>query len=163
MTAMSNSHSSRRIPRAARYIIGALLILFVLMQFVRFVIPRFRLDNPPVTTTVNWDSAETQQLWNTACADCHSNETVYPWYSYIAPVGWLVARDVQKGRDHLNVSTNHCVELDEIEEVIREGEMPLPIYTITHPDAILTDAQRETLIAGLQATFGEARSDSDND
>ena len=124
-----------------------------LMQLGQFVIPEFRLDNPPVTQTVNWDSPQTERLWNQACADCHSNETVYPWYSYIAPIGWLVAHDTHEGRDNLNISTDERVDVREIVEVIREGEMPMPIYTITHADARLTDAQRQALIDGLLATF----------
>lgn len=157
MAALTDRNTGgRRLPRIALYGVGAILVLFVLMQFARFVIPSFRMDNPPVTATVNWDSPETRALWDTACADCHSNETIYPWYSYIAPPGWLIARHVNKGRDHLNVSTNHRIDLEEMVEVIRDGEMPLASYTLLHPDANLDDAQRETLIAGLQATFGNS-------
>lgn len=145
---------SRRIPRFLIYGLVIILVGFGLIQFVRFVVPDFQLDNPPVTHTINWNSAETERLWKTACADCHSNETVYPWYSYVAPVGWLVAKDVQDGRDDLNVSTNHRIDVGEMVEKIREGEMPLPIYTVMHGDAVLSDADKETLINGLRATFG---------
>ncbi len=144
---------ARRIRQLLMWGAGILIAGFVLLQIVRFVVPEFKLDNPPVTQNVVWDSPETKQLWDHACADCHSNETVYPWYSYIAPVGWLVAHDTHEGRDALNISEDRRIEWDELIEVIEEGEMPLPIYTTMHPDANLSAAQRETLIAGIRATF----------
>jgi len=152
---MTDSTENTKTPRRriAIYSFAVLLGVFGLMQFARFVVPDFKLDNPPVTHTVQWDSVETERLWNTACADCHSNETVYPWYSYVAPVGWLVAHDTHEGRSELNVSTNHRIDVEEMVEVIREGEMPLPIYTITHTDARLSDAEQQALINGLQTTF----------
>lgn len=132
---------------------GALIVIFGAMQLVRFVVPDFQLDNPPVTQTVVWSSPEAEQLWRSACADCHSNETVYPWYSYIAPVGWLVAHDTHEGRDALNISTDRRVEWDEMVEQLQEGEMPPQVYTVIHADARLTTAQIETLASGIRATF----------
>ena len=154
MNTAASQQTSNRNSRKLVYGIGAVIIIFVIMQFVRFFIPEFALDNPPVTNTVAWDSPETEALWQTACADCHSNETVYPWYAYIAPVGWLVAHDTHEGRSKLNISDGSEIELREMIEVIEEGEMPLPIYIPMHPDANLTDSQRTALIDGLRATFG---------
>ncbi len=151
-TDFSPTHT-RRLPRIWVWGTGILVVGFVLLQLVRFVIPEFQPDNPPVTQRIVWNSQETEQLWNQACAACHSNETVYPWYSYIAPVGWLVAHDTHEGRGELNISEDNRVEWDEMIEVIEEGEMPLPIYVTIHPEANLSDAQRETLIAGIRATF----------
>ena len=146
--------ATRRIPRRRVYGVGILLIgVFGLMQFGRFVVPEFKLDNPAVTHTVNWDSPETERLWNQTCADCHSNETVYPWYSYVAPIGWLVAHDTHEGRGKLNISENFRVDIHEMIAVIQEGEMPLPIYTITHPEARLSDTEKQALIKGLQTTL----------
>ncbi len=133
--------------------VGILVIGFVLLQMIRLVIPEFQPDNPPVTQNVVWNSPEAEQLWDQACADCHSNETIYPWYAYVAPVGWLVAHDTHEGRDALNVSENRRIEWGEMIEVIEKGEMPLPIYITMHPEANLSGAQRETLIAGIKATF----------
>lgn len=145
-----------KLSRSSTMILGGLVGVFVLMQFGRFVIPEFKLDNPPVTQTVSWNSPETERLWDAACADCHSNETVYPWYSYVAPVGWLVAHDTHEGRDKLNVSNGNLHELDEVREVVMEGEMPMPIYLPMHPEARLTDAEKQTLIEGIQVTFAGA-------
>lgn len=149
----SQSTTSRPMMRIFTYGASALIGVFVLMQFGRFVIPEFKLDNPPVTHTVNWDSPETERLWTAACADCHSNETIYPWYSYVAPVGFLVARDTHEGRRKLNVSENNMGELDEVSEVVHEGEMPMPIYTIMHPEARLSDAERQALVNGLEISL----------
>ncbi len=110
--------------------------------------------NPPVTTTIQWDSPETEALARRACFDCHSNETVWPFYSYIAPMAFLVAHDVEEGRDHLNFSTDTRFETREMRQEIERGNMPLPIYLPLHPEAQLTDAEKQQLIAGLQATFG---------
>jgi len=148
-----NTNSARRFPKILVWIVGGLAVVFVLLQLVRFIVPDFQLDNPPVTQTITWSSPEAEQLFRQTCADCHSNETVYPWYSYIAPFGWLVAHDVHEGRDELNISTSRRFEWDEMVEKIEEGEMPPPIYLPMHPEANLTDAQKETLIAGIRATF----------
>ena len=148
-----NTNSARRFPKILVWIVGGLAVVFVLLQLVRFIVPDFQLDNPPVTQTITWSSPEAEQLFRQTCADCHSNEAVYPWYSYIAPFGWLVAHDVHEGRDELNISTSRRFEWDEMVEKIEEGEMPPPIYLPMHPEANLTDAQKETLIAGIRATF----------
>jgi hypothetical protein len=140
--------------RNGLYGVGVLVAVFGLMQLPRFVVPEFKLDNPPVTNVVNWDSPQTQRLWNQTCGDCHSNETVYPWYSYVAPMGWLVAHDTQEGRRELNISENHRINVNKIISVIREGEMPPPIYTVIHRNANLSDADQQALLDGLRATFG---------
>jgi len=154
---MSQSPHTALPPRRTRriwvWVIGVIAGLFVIIQFFRFFIPDLRLDNPPVTQTIAWDSPETEQLFRQACADCHSNETVYPWYSYVAPVGWLIAHDTHEGRSELNISVDRGVEWDEMIEEIEEGEMPLPIYTMMHPEAKLSAAQREALMNGIRATF----------
>ena len=79
---------------------GILVVLFVAAQ----LIPVNR-TNPSVTTQLNWDSQQTKTLAYRACTDCHSNETTWPWYSYIAPASWLVYYDVERGRSELNLST----------------------------------------------------------
>lgn len=112
--------------------------------------------NPPVTQEVQWDSATTRDLAKRACYDCHSNETQWPWYSHVAPVSWLVQRDVDEGREKLNFSEwdKPQKEAHEAAEAVREGEMPMWIYLPTHPEARLTDAEKQALITGLEATMG---------
>ena len=139
------------------FIIGA-FALFVLIQLV----PYGRAHtNPPVVQEPQWDSPQTRELMQRACFDCHSNETVWPWYSNIAPVSWLVQRDTDEGREKLNFSEwgRGEQEVDEIFEVVKEGEMPLPIFLITHPEARFTPVETEALIAGILATFGSGDDD----
>ena len=81
-------------------LVGILLVAFIGIQ----LIPVNR-TNPAVTTPIKWDSPQTEALARRACLDCHSNETVWPWYSYVAPASWLIYYDVQQGRSMLNLST----------------------------------------------------------
>ncbi|APF17230.1 cytochrome c [Caldithrix abyssi DSM 13497] len=114
-------------------------------------------DNPPVVREPNWDSPKTRALFFRACADCHSNQTQWPWYSHIAPVSWLVQYDVNEGREHFNVSmwgVQKRNEGDEAAEELTEGEMPLWFYVILHPKARLSEGEKNELIKGLKATFG---------
>lgn len=112
-------------------------------------------ENPPVAAEPSWDSAQTRELAVRACFDCHSNETVWPWYSSVAPMSWLVQRDVDEGREELNYSEwNGGQEGDESAESVRQGWMPPNSYTAIHPDARLTEAELAALADGLHATFG---------
>lgn len=112
--------------------------------------------NPPVLQEPAWDRPETRRLARLACFDCHSNETVWPWYSNIAPVSWLVQRDVMEGRAELNFSEwdRPQKEAKESAKVIRAGEMPPRTYLPAHPEARLSPLDREALAAGLQASLG---------
>ena len=118
-----------------------LVIILILIQFI----PVSR-DNPVVTQEVQWDSAGTRALTQSACYDCHSNETVWPWYSYVAPASWLITHHVEDGRRHLNFS-----EWDqpnegerEIARSITSGNMPLWDYLLLHPEAKLAEAKTKT-------------------
>ena len=94
-----------------------------------------------------------QQILDVACYDCHSNNTRYPWYANIQPVASFMANHVDEGKHELNFNEftkrrvaiqNH--KLEEVVEMIKEGEMPISSYTITHTDARLTTEQKQTLI-----------------
>ena len=128
---------------------------FLLLQLVPYGRAH---ENPPVVAEPNWDSPQTRELAQRACFDCHSNETVWPWYASVAPVSWLVQHDVDEGRQYLNFSewgTNgEGEEAGELYEVILEGEMPMSNYLITHPEARLTDGEMAALAEGLVTTAG---------
>jgi mono/diheme cytochrome c family protein len=109
--------------------------------------------NPAGGRQIAWDSPRTERLMTDACMDCHSNRTTWPWYSNIAPVSWLVQKDVEAGRRELNLSTGE-IELEEMIETIREGSMPPWVYKPTHPGAWLSDQEKQDLIRGLETTFG---------
>ena len=97
-------------------------------------------------------------LFKRSCMDCHSNQTAWPWYSYVAPASWLVERDVRRGRDHLNLShwqqytfSQQSKLLADIASAVKNGEMPLPQYAFIHRGAKLTDAQRDTIYQWARA------------
>lgn len=136
-----------------RFAILAIVVLLVLIQLV----PYGRAHtNPPVVQEPAWDSPTTRALAKRACFDCHSNETAWPWYTNVAPVSWMIQRHVDEGRQKLNFSdwgNSREREVDEIAEVILEGEMPLPNYLPMHPEARLTPAEKQALIDGLNASL----------
>lgn len=103
---------------------------------------------------IAWDSPRTEALAQRACMACHGGTPPTPWYTKIAPVSWFTNHHVNEGREHLDFATRHKVEIDEISDEIREGEMPLSSYTWLHPEAKLSESEKEALITGLQKTFG---------
>ena len=120
--------------------------------------------NPPVGAEPTWDSPQTRVLAKQACFDCHSNETEWPWYSNVAPVSWLVQRDVNEGRAMLNFSEwqRRYEEAGEAPEEVLEGEMPPRMYTMMHAHARLSQSDRDRLAQGLARTLGQ-RSHGDKD
>jgi len=113
--------------------------------------------NPPVLREPAWDSPETRDLAKRACFDCHSHETVWPWYSRIAPVSWLVRYDVEEGRGELNFSdwqngARKAERPDKMRREISGGDMPPLQYRLAHPEARLQDEEKRRLIDGLTAT-----------
>lgn len=122
-------------------------------------------DNPPVRGEPNWDSAPTRQLASDACFSCHSNETKWPWYSNIAPVSWMIQRDVDEGREALNFSEwdREQEEAEEAAETVADGEMPPLRYELANPDARLSDEEQNRLIRGLTKTLGAEERNADED
>ncbi|WP_420322880.1 heme-binding domain-containing protein [Flagellimonas sp.] len=131
-----------------------LLIVLIGMQFYRpeknqsdlkTYVAAFELETNP--------SEEVKVILKTACYDCHSANTRYPWYNNIAPVSYWLDHHVEEGKEHLNFSDweNYTVKkkdhkLEELIEEVEEGEMPLNSYTWTHEDARLTEAQKKLLM-----------------
>lgn len=141
--------------RRARTIIKWTALGFVVVLVAIQFVPYGRdHSNPAGGRQIAWDSPRTEQLMTGACMDCHSNLTKWPWYSNVAPISWLVQKDVEDGREALNLSTDGEVEVDEMIEAIREGSMPPWQYKPTHPGARLSDQEKQDLIRGLEATFG---------
>jgi len=136
-------------------IIISLIAAAVAIQFIPYGKDH---TNLPIMSEPQWDSPRTKELFNRACADCHSHETKYPWYSNIAPISWLMMHDIEEGREHFNVSVWGIQKKNEGEDAakeVREGEMPMWIYTMPHPEARLSDTEKQDLINGLEKTFGK--------
>ena len=136
-----------------RIVTYSVLGLFVVIQFIPSEIPPVQMDNPNDIIKNGAVDAQIGDILKSSCYDCHSNETHYPWYSYVAPVSWLVIHDVEEGRDELNFSEwasftkkRQSKKSNEIGEEVEEGNMPMPIYTLTHPGAKLSSENKQILI-----------------
>jgi mono/diheme cytochrome c family protein len=118
-------------------------------------------SNPPVRQEPPWDSPRTRELFRRACFDCHSNETVWPWYANLAPVSWIVQNDVEGGRAHLNFSEWDRPQrsAEDVALVVLEGEMPPWIYRPLHPEARLSGTEQRELVAGAERSLGPQRSE----
>jgi hypothetical protein len=132
-----------------------LLVLAGLMIVIQFI-PSNLPDNEPTAGydffTMHEVPDEIEELIRASCYDCHSQEVTYPWYSYVAPVSWLVSRDVKVGRANLDFSKwetlskkDQIVLAEEIGEEVMMGTMPMPIYGIMHREARLDTAQRQQI------------------
>ncbi|RTZ50137.1 cytochrome C [Chryseobacterium arthrosphaerae] len=129
------------------------LVAFTLIQFI----PIDRV-NKPVDSAVNFvDYAKAPEkvstLLKNACYDCHSNETVYPKYAFIAPISWSVKSHVNEGRGHMNFSVwgTYNKELKESMlnksvQTLQNKTMPMPGYIVYHKEANLSEAERSLLI-----------------
>jgi len=129
--------------------------IFVLIQFIPFGHDH---TNPPVVSEPNWDSAQTKAVFQKACFDCHSNETIWPWYSNIAPMSWLVQVDVNEGRSRMNFSewnAQNGINADFISMMVTSGEMPPLQYLLMHPDARLSQAEKDQLVQGIKTTLSQ--------
>lgn len=149
-----------------RWILGSLAALLLAIQLV----PVER-TNPPVEAEVDAPPAVLAVLQR-ACYDCHSNQTVWPWYSRVAPVSWLVASDVAEGREHVNFTTWNRLDpeqradaIHDVGEEVSEGEMPLWYYLPLHPSARLSEAERSSIRqwTGVAGESGPRRDDDDDD
>lgn len=133
-------------------IFGWAVLLFALIQ----LIPIDR-SNPPLEGKHNFVEVmntpiEIRQLLKTSCYDCHSNETVYPSYAYVAPISWSVKHHINKGRRHLNFSEWGTYNREMKEGMLKnaigdleENRMPLAGYVAQHPEAKLTPDQKQRL------------------
>jgi len=128
------------------------LIFIAVIQFV----PVDRTNKPVVKRDNFVDIYKTppkiQILLKNACYDCHSNETVYPKYAYVAPVSWSIKQHVNEGREHLNFSEwrtfNRDLKKNMLESSaadLKQNRMPLPGYIAQHPEARLSGAEKVIL------------------
>lgn len=136
-----------------------LLILAAVLVAIQFIRPARNdgsVAGPHFIGTQHPVPPAVQQVLAAACYDCHSNQTRYPWYARVQPVGWWLAQHVNDGKRHLNFSefTTYTTKragrkLDECLELVKEGEMPLSSYTWMHQDARLNAEQKALVLAWL--------------
>ena len=125
-----------------------IIALFFAIQFVPSNLPEVNDDTSGDLIVMENAPENVSSILHKACYDCHSNQTHYPWYSYVAPIAWLVADDTRMGREELNFSEWSTLSkrrkikvLKEMAEETEKKKMPLPVYTIVHKDAILSDEE----------------------
>ena len=133
-----------------------LLIAVVVIQFVQPARNKSGQALQTDITRVYPVPANIQALFKSACYDCHSNNTRYPWYSHIQPVGWWLTHHINEGKEELNFSDfgsysfkRRMSKLRSIENSINDGSMPLLSYTLLHKDARLTEEEKRLIIAWL--------------
>ena len=144
--------------RVLKWIAIVLIVVFLGIQFIRPA-----RTNPPVdeSQTIFARTQMTPQvsvILDRSCSDCHSNKTVWPWYSNVAPVSWLISDDVNEGRQALNLSEwgklaedRQDRKLRQICDEVSDGVMPLSYYLPMHPHARLSAEDKKTLCDWTEA------------
>ena len=142
--------------KTGRKLLVALIVLLVIAQLA----PYPPAENPPLGQEVP-APPEVRTILRVSCYDCHSNETVWPWYSNVIPAKWFVRGHVVEGRGHLNFSTweqyppqGAARKLEEVVEMVQEGKMPLPSYLRMHSDAALSPEGQTRIIDWARALGG---------
>lgn len=133
--------------------VGLLIVLIALQFFQPEKNQTEDADYVALFETETKAPKELKEVLKTACYDCHSDNTVYPWYANIAPVSYWLDEHIEHGKEELNFSdwANYSAKkkdhkLDEVVEEVEEGKMPLDEYTWTHTEARLTAAQKKMLM-----------------
>ena len=145
---MSSAVGGAVVKHKWKVLLWIVAITMISIQF--FTVER---TNPPILGEIEAPK-DVLTILRRACYDCHSNETAWPWYSYVAPISWLVESDVKVGRGHVNFSS-----WDEYSEKLRNlkrykigkevesGEMPLWFYVPLHSEAKLSQSDIDLIIA----------------
>ncbi len=149
-----------------KWILPGALVIFALLQLFNPA-----RTNPPVKSdfvAAAHPPAPVAAAIHAACYDCHSYETKWPWYARVAPVSWLIASDVNDGREHLDLSDwpaepdSAARRLDRINEALDYREMPPKKYTLIHAGARLTEAQRKEIMDWTDAEAAKLRAGAKN-
>jgi len=130
----------------------AILVVFVIIQFVQ---PQHNKSDKvlptDITKTINVPD-KVLDVFKNSCYDCHSNNTRYPWYVYVQPMGWILANHIKDGKANLNFSEfgsyskrKQANKLKSIAESINDGSMPISSYTIMHTDAKLSEENKKLI------------------
>ncbi len=131
------------------YVLAGLFLLLQIYPMERPEVTDINIDDLLKNVDVPENVAS---MLKSACYDCHSNESTYPWYANIAPVKWWIYDHINEGREDLNFSVwntlskaDQAEALDDIATAVMEGEMPLKPYPVTHPKAKLSEADRQSI------------------
>ena len=144
---------------AIKAVVGA-AVFFAVIQAIRPARTNPAIDpSQEITAKLSVDPA-VQQIFSRSCEDCHSYRTVWPWYSNVAPVSWLVVRDVDDGRRHMNLSNFSTTPPQRVGRIlqnmcreVKSGGMPMKIYVPMHPMSKLSTDDVETICKWTDATL----------
>jgi len=143
--------------------IKLIIYTFIAILVVLFIVNSIpvKMSNPPITSDIKTPN-NVKNILRESCYDCHSNETIWYWYTEFAPISWLIARDVNEGRSYLNFSTWDKYSTTEKKELlaesietIQEGEMPMKIYALMHPEAEINKDELNVLITWINKEYGK--------
>lgn len=145
-----------------------LLILVAVFVIIQFFHPDKNTDDSPAESNdigkvINVPD-DVQDILQKSCYDCHSNNTDYPWYAEIQPVGWWLNSHINKGKSELNFNEfatyslqRRYKKLEEIMEEVKENKMPLSSYTLIHKDAVLNKDQKLALSSWATAAINSMK------
>ncbi|QEC68146.1 cytochrome C [Panacibacter ginsenosidivorans] len=143
------------------------IVLVVLIVVIQFFKPAKNLStskSPNDISSVYNVPENIGVILDKACNDCHTNNTVYPWYAEIQPVAWWLNNHIEEGKEELNFSefasyspARQYRKLEEVKKQIDEGEMPISSYTLIHTNAKLTDAEKQTLLSWTEGIRTEMK------
>ena len=129
-----------------------LVVIFIGIQFIRPALTNPPVDESQTIVARTQMTPEVSSILDRSCRDCHSNKTVWPWYTKLAPVSWWLADHVNQGRQDLNMSEwgklpkdRQDRKLRQMCDEIQDGMMPLSSYLPMHPTARLSDQDKKTL------------------
>jgi len=147
--------------KTIKKILLLLLVIFIAIQFIR---PKKNISSGPFVNSIDRHypiPKDVQAVLKRSCYDCHSNNTYYPWYNNIQPVAWLLASDVNEGKEDLNFDefngyklSDKQHKLSDLTKEVKEGDMPMSIYTIIHRGAALSEAEKQRLITWADSLKG---------
>lgn len=146
-----------------RTILLVLILAFVVIQFIRPA-KNDSGDTQKSIATLYVVPPNVNAILQRSCMDCHSNSTTYPWYDRIQPVTWWVTSHIKNGKRHLNFDTYASLRIamqkkrmEDCLEQLKKDEMPLGSYTLIHRNAVLTQADRDTLSGWCQGIIDQLK------
>ena len=138
-------------------ILLVLILVFIAIQFIQPAQNKSVQVLPTDISRTITVPENVKMILQTACYDCHSNNTDYPWYNYVQPVAWILANHIKRGKRDLNFSEfgsypvrKQQSKLKAIANQIKDGEMPLYSYTMIHNNARLSKEQKAIIIDWAQ-------------
>ena len=138
--------------KIVKWFLISLICLFILIQLKRPARTNPAVDESQTIEVQTQLTPEAKDILSRSCNDCHSNKTVWPWYTNVAPVSWWIADHIKEGRQNLNLSEWAKLDRDrqdrklrQICDEVEDGAMPLSSYLPMHPKAKLSDQDKKML------------------